>query len=241
VRLADPDRRNALTLESARALARTLETVAADEGVRAVLLDAEGPAFCVGADLRKAAGDPAAFLPRLAQEYHRATFAVLTMAKPVVCAVQGVAAGGGLALVLACDYRIGAEVARFRFAYPSIGVGPDGGASWTLPRTIGRARYQRMVLEDPVLTAREAQEWGILHEVVAADVLEGAAGERARRLAEGPTAAFAELKRLSNPPEEVGRVLMRELEAMRRTAATEDCRTAIAAFLEKRALEFRGR
>lgn len=232
VRLAWP--RNSLNPESCDLLGGALEAAAHDPAVRCVLLEAEGPTFCVGADLAYAADDPAARLAPLVRAYHRASRAILTMPKPVVVAVQGSAAGGGFSLAMAGDVRMASPQAKFRLAYPQVGLPPDGGATLTVPPPL----LQRLLFEDPVLTAEEALREGLVHAVV--PDLPAAGRRRAAELAEGPTRAWGESKALLRPHHVVDDVLEREAHGIARFAATADCAEGIRAFLQKRRPRFQG-
>lgn len=241
IRLASPQTRNALSLPLARALAEALEQAAADPEIRCLLLEAEGEAFCVGADLKAAAPDPPTTLAALARLYHRSTRALLTAPKPAIAAIGGVAAGGGLALALACDLRLASPRARFRLAWSGIGLSPDGGATWLLPRLIGLARAQELLLLDPVLEPARALSLGLIHRLIPPEALPGEAMAQALALAEGPTLAYAETRRLLHPPALIEATLEREAAALARTAASLDGQEGLRAFLDKRPPRFRGR
>lgn len=233
-----PETRNALDLAMCSELAEAVEAAAADGSVGCVLLAARGPAFCVGADLKVASKQPATQLAALVREFHRTSVALLTMPKPVVAAIQGVAAGGGFSLALSADVRLAGTSATFRLAYPSIGVAVDGGCSYTLPRLVTRSQLHRLIYQDPLLDAPEAMRLGLVDMVVEDDKLLEAAERQARELAGGPTRAFGEIKALMNPRADVARVLAREAEAIDRTARSPEAVEGIAAFLEKRPPRF---
>lgn len=234
LRLAWP--RNAIDPEVCDLLGRALEAAAADRAVRCVLIEAEGQTFCVGADLAYAAPDPAGRLAPLVRAYHRSTRAILTMPKPVLTAVQGSAAGGGFSLAMAGDVRLASEEAKFRLAYPQVGLPPDGGATLTVPGPV----LERLLFEDPVLSAYEALDLGLIHGVLSASDLHGGARRRASELAEGPTSAWGETKASKRPPEVVDQALEREALGIARLAASADCAEGIRAFLQKRRPHFRG-
>lgn len=236
VRLKNPPH-NGLTPELCQQLQQVLQTAADNPEIRAILLDSHGPAFCVGADLRR----PLASLATLVRAMNPVCEILLTCPKPVLCAVGGSAAGGGLALCLCADLRLASSRAAFRLAYPQVGLSLDGGTSFRLPQLIGMARAQVLLYDDRTLTAAEARELGLVHEVVHPDRLEETAWKHLERLAQGPTRAFAESKRLLNPSEFVRDCLEREAEAIERGIETLDAQNAVQAFLEKRPPVFEGR
>lgn len=206
VTLARPERRNTIDHEFSDALYAAV-TAAGD--ARAILLLADGEHFCVGGDIADFAAtqDTGAFLHGLATALHRAVLALADGPVPVVAGVQGWAAGAGFSLVLGADLVVAGESTRLRPAYPGIGLSPDGGMSWLLPRAVGRARALRLLLTDEVLTAAQAAELGLVAEVVpdvqvaaraaalaaAVAAVPGDAARATRRLvADGLTHALAE-------------------------------------------------
>ena len=246
VTLNRPERRNALDAKTKAALRRTLEEVASDDVVRAVLLTGAGGAFCVGQDLAEHAAalsaDPKHAFDTVEEDYAPIIRLVTTMGKPVVAAVNGTCVGAGLALALACDVRVLAEDAVLGTAFTAIGLTCDSGLSATLARAVGESRARELVLLGESFTPRQAVEWGISGRVVArADV--GATGrELAARLAAGPTAAYAESKRLIAQAWErdLGTTLAAEARAQGRLGLTADHRGAVEAFLAKRKPVFGG-
>jgi len=196
--LARPDLSNAIDLPAAKALGAAVARAGADPDVRVILIDAEGPRFCAGGDVRSMAGtaDPAAYVAALATELDRALQNLAGLAKPVVAAVQGAAAGAGLAVVLAADVVIAARAAKFFTAYAAVGLTPDCGLSYQLPRAIGQQRALELALTGRALSADEALEWGLVSQVVEpADLAERAAAV-ARQLADASTFALGQAKRL---------------------------------------------
>src|SRR3954468_2729782 len=189
---------NALTLEAKEALLAAVSSVAADDEVRAVVLTGTGRAFCVGQDLREhaaliAAGDPAP-LSTVNQHYNPLISLIVTMPKPVIAAVNGTAAGAGLGIACACDFRIGATGSRYTTAFTGIGLTADSGLSWTLPRLVGSGRAAALLLLAEPFTAEAALEMGLLNMVVPPEQVLEVATELATRLAAGPTAAYAAIK-----------------------------------------------
>jgi 2-(1,2-epoxy-1,2-dihydrophenyl)acetyl-CoA isomerase len=246
VRMNRPDRRNALTTELKVALRDALEEVGQDEGVRAVVLAAAGPAFCVGQDLGEHAevlrsGDPDA-MRTVPEHYNRITSAIATMPKPVVAAVGGTCVGAGLGFALACDLRLAAAGVRFATAFAGIGFGGDSGLSASLAHAVGVSRATDLLMLGDSFTAEQARDWGVVREVVAAEELEDRALALARRLANGPTRAYAEIKAAialgSVSP--LTTILEHEGAAQSRLAATDDHRNAVEAFLSKEKPTFTG-
>lgn len=245
ITLERPDALNALSLALSRDLAAAVLEVDADPDVRCVVLTGAGRAFCAGGDIREFAENAArigAHVKELSGTLHHAIARLAWMARPVVCAVNGVAAGGGFGLSVCGDIVIAAESARFTAAYPKIGAAVDGAFSYFVPRLVGLRRAQELYFTDRSLTAREALEWGLVTRVVADGELEHATEELARQLAEGPTLAFALAKRLFHESYTSGleTQMERESQAIAASSLTEDWASATKAFLEKRTARFKG-
>jgi 2-(1,2-epoxy-1,2-dihydrophenyl)acetyl-CoA isomerase len=241
ITLDRPDVLNALDVPAHRALAEALET-AADPEIRAVVLTGAGRAFCVGQDLaefKAGAGDVA---DRLRRFYNRHALAIRALEKPVIAAVNGPAAGAGLALALACDVRIGAEEASFVPAFAGIGLVPDTGGTWFARRLLGAGRAFEWLTTGRRLTAADALQWGIVSEVVPGAELADRAAEVAELFAAMPTRALWETKRLLDAAET--NTLAEQLEAETWAQAdlvkTHDFEEGVAAFLEKREPSFTG-
>lgn len=217
-------------------------------GARAVLLRGEGRAFCSGADIASGAlmaeGDPGeATFRALAEHYNPAMLALAALDVPIVSAVRGPAAGIGCSLALAADFCVASETAYFLQAFVNIGLVPDGGASWMLPRLIGRARAAEMMMLGERVPAAQALEWGLIHKVVADEALDGDALALAQRLASGPTRALGAIRRNLHAALETSyaEAMQREAEVQRGMRSTEDAREGGMAFLQKRKPDFRGR
>jgi 2-(1,2-epoxy-1,2-dihydrophenyl)acetyl-CoA isomerase len=245
VLLDRPAALNAFDLDMAGQLAERLAAVAADDRVRGVVLAGAGRAFSAGGDLRWALahpeGAPAAF-GALAGRFHKAVLEIRRMPKPVVAAVEGVAAGGGFSLALACDFRVLGASAGLRLAYTSSGLGIDGGGTFTLPRLVGLARALELAAFDRPVPATRALELGLATAVCE----DGRALEEATRLAAELAGrsghAFAMAKRLldgsfETPLEEQ---LERERRGMVASAEHPDGREGLAAFAAKRPPKFPG-
>ncbi len=242
-----PESMNSLSLELKEALVTSLAELGADETVRAVVLTGAGRAFCVGQDLREhsellAAGDSAP-LHTVVEHYNPIVRSLATMPKPVIAAVNGMAAGAGAGFAFAADFRVASQSAGFLMAFANAGLALDSGASWTLPRLIGHARATAMCLLAEPVTAEAALEMGLVNAVVEPDRLLPAAQELATRLAAGPTAAYAAIKAQlgyaasSSFPD----ALAKEAQLQAEVGATADHRTAVASFLAKQKPTFIGR
>ncbi len=205
--LERPDVANAMDLPAALALGDAIQA-ANDVSIRAVLVIGEGKRFCAGGDVASfvAASDRAIYLGELAGVLESNVRGLSSLPKPVVVAVQGAVAGAGLAFVLNADIVLAARGTKFALAYSSIGLTPDCGVSYLLPRVVGRQRASQMALGGRVLDADEALAWGLVSEVVEPDQLSARARELAQSLAEGPTHAYAETKRLLSQSWEVDRL-----------------------------------
>jgi 2-(1,2-epoxy-1,2-dihydrophenyl)acetyl-CoA isomerase len=198
ITLARPEMSNSVDLPTARSIAAAVQAAAADDAVRAVLVVGDGPRFCAGGDVASmaASDDRATYLLDLANALDGALQALANLEKPVVAAVQGAAAGAGLALVLACDVVVTARGTKFLTAYAGIGLTPDCGLSYLLPRAVGQQRALELALTGRVLSADDALAWGLVTEVVEADELLVRAEELAAKLAQGSVFALGQARRL---------------------------------------------
>lgn len=235
VRLNRPEAANTLHLPLATALREAVERAGADEAVRAVLLTGAGKRFCAGGDVGSfvAADEPEAYLLELAREGDAAVRALAGLTKPVVAAVHGAVAGAGLAVMLAADVVVADPGTKFVFAYPGIGLTPDCGASYLLPRAMGQQRALAFALTGSVLSADDAREQGLVTQV--SD--DAAAGARAiaERWAGGAATALGHARRLLRQGWELDRVAVGEEEA--RTISSlvsgEEASGLIRAFLDR--------
>lgn len=244
-----PDRLNALSEAMCTALVSAIARAGADESVRVVVLKGTGRAFSAGGDVKQMAQDiadgrPAAYFGRPLGAIHAAALAIRNLPKPVVAVLQGAVAGAGLNLALCCDYRIAADNAVLIQAFTSLGLVPDTGGTYLLPRLIGLARATELLFEGRPVDAQEAERLGLVHRVVPLEQLEGAADALADRLAARPTRALGQTKRLMH--ESFGNTLAAQLAAEQETQqalgdGSTDFVEGVRAFLEKRAPRFTGR
>ncbi len=247
ITLNRPATMNSLSVELKEALLAALRQVAGDGSIRAVVLTGAGRGFCVGQDLREHvalldANDPHP-LGTVAQHYNPIVESLATMPKPIIAAVNGMAAGAGAGLAFACDFRIVASTAGFLLAFANVGLSLDTGVSWTLPRLIGSARATALTLLAEPITAESALEMGMVNAVVEPGHLLPAAHELAGRLADGPTAAYAAIKEsiAYAADSTLTQSLAREAEIQARVGATADHRSATTAFVAKQKPVFAGR
>ena len=241
VRLANAAKRNVIDLAFATTLHEIVGGGLADVGAVAVVQD--GDHFCVGGDVRgmAAADDGSAFVRALATELHH-SMRILADGPPVVVGVRGWAAGAGMSLACAGDVVVAGESAMFQPAYPGIGVTPDGGMSWNLPRAVGARRARSIILRNAALTAAEAQADGIVDEVLADEAVEARVLELARGLADGPRAAYLAAKRLLRESETASYSDQLDAEAagIAERVASPDGAEGITAFVERRTPQFGG-
>jgi 2-(1,2-epoxy-1,2-dihydrophenyl)acetyl-CoA isomerase len=244
ITLNRPEAGNALNLELATELRKAAEGLEGSD-VGAVILSGAGKAFCVGGDLdyMRDADEVGDAVLRLATQFHGGLEALAALDAPVISAVRGAAAGGGMSLAIAGDIVLAAESARFTMAYTAIGFSPDGGSSWTLPRLVGRRKAAELMLLNERLDAAAARDLGLVTRVVADDALDDEADALARRLAGGPTRAYGATKRLLRESATRGfaEQMAEESRSIAALAAAPDGREGVAAFLEKRAPTFGGR
>jgi 2-(1,2-epoxy-1,2-dihydrophenyl)acetyl-CoA isomerase len=198
---------NAIDLATAEAFGDAVDLAAADEAVRAVLVTGRGPRFCAGGDLASmlAADDRGPYVEKLARTLDDSFRRLALLEKPIVAGVRGAVAGAGLALMLHCDLVVAGSGTRFVTAYSAVGLTPDCGLSWLLPRAIGQQRALDLLLGSRVLGATQALEWGLVTETVPDDDVTERARAVAVTLAQGPASALGQTRRLVRSAWEVGR------------------------------------
>ncbi len=250
IRLNRPKALNALTPELLTELSEAFDRAIADESVRAILLGGEGRAFCSGADLVANTAQP----PRDAQgrldlgqmldhHYNPLVLKLRACPKPIVAAVNGLAAGAGCSLALMADLTIAARSAYFLQAFVNIGLIPDAGATWLLPRLVGPQRAAGMAMLGEKLSAEKALAWGLIWDVVDDDQLVTAASTLAQKLADGPGIALARIKQSLNnaPHNELAAQLDLERDLQRECGRTQDSMEGVLAFMQKRKANYQNR
>lgn len=242
-----PDVLNSFNLAMAEALLAALRKAREDDTIRAVLITGAGRAFCAGQDLAEVLPRGAGAMPDLGdvvnRQYNPIILAIRTLEKPVVCAVNGVAAGAGANIAFACDITIAAEHATFIQSFARIGLIPDSGGTYILPRLIGLQRAAALTMLGDKLDAARAREWGLVVDVVPADSLMEVATGIAARLAAMPTRGLGLAKRGFNAGlgNDLAAQLALEEELQREAGQTADYAEGVRAFVEKRAPTFQGR
>jgi 2-(1,2-epoxy-1,2-dihydrophenyl)acetyl-CoA isomerase len=246
ITLNAPDKLNAVSRKMIAEIKTCWEELAADTSVRAVLLTGAGRGFCAGADLAdpdreaSATADSGAALDK----YFNPTIrAMRALPKPIVSAVNGVAAGVGMSFALASDIAIAGKSASFLQAFARIGLLPDGGSTWFLPRLVGEQRARALAMLAPQISAQQAKDWGLIWDVVEDAELMKTATDLARRLADGPTMALSRIKEAMGRAS--GNTLSQQLDVerdfQRELGRSGDFKEGVAAFLAKRKPAFKGK
>ena len=240
-----PDSLNSFTAAMHAEVAETLELAATDSTIRAVVITGAGRGFCAGQDLndRNVAPGERVDLGDSVEAYYNPLIRRITrMEKPVICAVNGVAAGAGANIALACDLVFAARSAKFVESFAMLGLIPDSGGTWHLPRLVGMARAKGMAMLMPKVSAEQAKEWGLIWEVVDDDALMDTVMDLARHLATQPTKGFAFTKQAfaASMTNTLDEQLELEKSLMRTAGFTDDYAEGVKAFLEKRPPQYRG-
>jgi 2-(1,2-epoxy-1,2-dihydrophenyl)acetyl-CoA isomerase len=247
VTLNRPERLNALTVEVANELKAAIKS-AVNDGARAIVLTGAGRAFCSGGDIREMEeiaareGDVGAFFDEPLRELNELISLIRKAPLPIIAAVNGVASGGGCNLALACDLVFAADSAKFNQAFIKIGLSPDIGGTFILPRLVGWKRAAELMFTGEMVTARSASEMGMINGVVADAELMSQVVSLAQKLANAPTAAIAQIKRLleASAVNNYEAQLELERQAQVQSGKTKDFAEGISAFLEKRSPRFTG-
>jgi 2-(1,2-epoxy-1,2-dihydrophenyl)acetyl-CoA isomerase len=243
VTLNRPDALNALTVVMKRELLAALRTIARDRSIRVVVLTGAGRAFCAGQDLKERLEPDAVPLAlELRERYNPIIRAMRALDQPIVGAINGVAAGAGASLAFACDVRFASESASFVLAFGRIGLVPDSGATWFLPRLVGPAKAAELALLGTTLSADDAERHGLVARVLAADALMDETRAAATRMTELAPRAMALTKRALQRSwsEDLDEALEDEAHRQGIAGATKDHAEGLAAFLEKRTPRFTG-
>ena len=243
LRFNRPEALNAINVPMANAFLTAVQSIAADPGVRAVVLRGNGRGFMAGGDLATLRADPVQGAIDILTPLNTALQLLAQMNAPVIAQVHGAAAGAGLSLVLMADYVIAAEGTRFNLAYINLGTSCDVGASWALPRIVGVRQALEIALLGEAFTADDALRLGLVNRVVPGAELDSATAALAQRLASGPTLAYGAMKRLmrTSMDHTLPEQLAAEKDAFVHCAGTEDFRAGVEAFHQRQSPQFVGR
>ena len=242
-----PDSLNSFTTEMHAEVRDALEQARTDSSVRALVLTGSGRGFCAGQDLNDRAVAPGEAMPDLGESveknYNPLIRALTTLPKPIVCAVNGVAAGAGANIALACDVVLAARSASFIQPFCKLGLIPDSGGTWILPRLVGMARARGLALLGDKISAEQALAWGMIWQVIEPEQLHSEALRLAQQLAAGPTRGYGLIKQalLASAGNSLEQQLQLEMESMREAGRSHDYREGVTAFMEKRAPQFTGK
>lgn len=244
ITLNRPDRFNAFNVQMHKELGEAFKNAAKDDEVRSVILTGAGKAFCSGQDLKEVKDNPDTSLAdRLRDNYNPNILRIRNLEKPIICAINGVAAGAGMSLALACDLRIASDSMTMVQAFVNVGLVPDTGSTWVLPRLLGYHKAFEICSTGRPIKADEALKLNLIDEIVEHDKLEQFTTELAMKYAAAPTKSIGAIKRAMNKASGVSLEEALDYEAYLQEilGKTEDYREGVAAFNEKRKPRFRGR
>ena len=247
ISLNQPDKLNALNTKMITELYEALHESGNDPEVRCIVLTGVGRGFCAGADAgdlgSKSVSEGAEDFGIRMERYNRVIRILRDMEKPIIASVNGVAVGGGMNLVLACDIRIASDSARFGEVFVKVGLSPDCGGGYLLWRLVGLGKATELMFTGDIIDAEEALKIGLVNRVVPGDELEKATADFAERMAKGPTRAIGLAKKILNRGMETDLATLLDFEAFAQyqTASSEDCHEGVRAFTERRDPEFKGR
>lgn len=246
ITLNRPDKLNSFNEEMHEEIRDAFAAVRKNDSIRCLVIAGKGKGFCAGQDLNDRKFDPA--LPpdlgvSLLENYNPLISNITTLELPVICAVNGVAAGAGVGIALACDIVIAARSASFVFSFAKVGLGMDSASSWSLPRLIGLPRARALAMLGERLSAETAEEWGLIWKCVDDEQLMEEAMSMAKHFATQPTKGLAIIKKelLASTANSIGKQLEMEAELQRIAGRTEDYREGVLSFLEKRKPVFKGK
>jgi 2-(1,2-epoxy-1,2-dihydrophenyl)acetyl-CoA isomerase len=245
IALNRPEVFNSFNEELSAEFIDALKKATKDESIRVVIITGTGKAFCSGQDLKDIQGktDTRSLSDSVLKRYNPMILAIREMAKPVICRLNGVAAGAGASLALACDIVVASETASLIEVFANVGLVPDSGSSFFLPRLVGYNKAFELITLASKVTAKEAQELGIIYKVVSPEELDNAVAELAQRYASGPTKTYGMIKKMLNKAYTADLPEMLQYEAYSQEIAgkSQDYKEGVAAFVEKRKPQFTGK
>ncbi|MDB5282457.1 MAG: 2-(1,2-epoxy,2-dihydrophenyl)acetyl-CoA isomerase [Bacteroidota bacterium] len=244
ITLNRPDVFNSFNEEMSAEFIDAIKKANKDEAARVVVISGSGKAFCSGQDLKDIKNHEERSLSEsVIRRYNPIILSIREMAKPVICRLNGVAAGAGASLALACDIIVAAETATLIEVFANVGLVPDSGSSFFLPRLVGYNKAFELITLASKVTAKEAQELGIIYKVVAPEELDNAVNELAGRYATGPTKTYGMIKKMLNKAytADLGEMLQYEAYSQEIAGKSDDYKEGVAAFVEKRKPQFKGK